>query len=254
MVMATERDWYDALWSAYSWQFFTNGFFRSMFVVDGIVTPSMRSQANQIMLGSRVVPAASYLPEAERLLPNTAKFFQRYRYGRKLAAVLVTSRTCPLLYTDSDVLVFRPPIEILSHVETNSDVPLYNKGGGGHAWNAPIIIDLMIKNGISPLDGFNCGLMFIPEGLDLQFLTKFGEQIVSHDPDHFTDQSIFNALLSSKRAKALDPIKYSISERGMYFYESDLEYASLVTRHFTGVVRHKMYRAGMPLLAKQFIC
>src|SRR5262249_3045974 len=155
-------------------------------------------------------------------------------YGRKLAAVLVTSRTVPLLYSDSDVLVFRPPIEILAHLEANPDVPLYNKGGGGHEWNAPIIIDLMLKNGISPLDGFNCGLMFVPKGLNLQFLKKFGDQILSNNPDHFTDQSIFNALLSSTNAKSLDPSKYSVSEMGMYFYESDLEYTALVTRHFTG--------------------
>jgi hypothetical protein len=253
MVMTTEKDWYDALWSAYSWQFFSEGLFEPVFVVDGTVTPSIRSQARQIISGSRVVSAESYLQEAEDFLPSATALFRRHRYGRKLAAVLVTSRTSSLLYSDSDVLVFRPPTDILSHVKSKSDIPLYNKGRGGHAWNAPIIIDLMHKNGINPLEGFNSGLMFIPKGLDLQFLTNYTETITESKFDHFTEQSIFNALLASARARALDPVKYSISESGTYFYETDLDYAELVTRHFTGVVRHKLYTAGMPLLARQFI-
>lgn len=254
LVMTTPRDWFDALWSAYSWQFFTDGFLKPTLAVDGAVTASMQCQVEQIMPGAKIVPASAYLAAAEALLPDASSFFRNFKYGRKLAVVLVASNEEPVLYSDSDVLVFRKPNEILSHISANNDTPLYNNGDGGDEWNAPLIIDLMRKVGLSPLAGFNSGLMFIPQkSLDLKLCSKCMSMHPPGREHFFTEQSIFNALLASAKAQALDSKQYSISEKGMYFYESDMDYQNIVTRHFTGVVRHRMYMAGMPLLARKFL-
>lgn len=255
IVMTTKRDWLDALWSAYSWQYFAKALSSPTIVVDDEVTEEMRRQAHRILPGVTVMPAEAYLEASEAALPRGRRFFRSDRFGRKLALVLVSSNLRAVVFSDSDILLFKEPTEILSHITMHPDTALYNVGGGGTFWNAPEIMRLMSRENISPMPGFNSGLMYVPKsGLDMELCARCLEAQEEGKEHFFTEQSIFNALLSSAGARPLNPTAYAVSDKGMYFYQRDVDYADLTARHFTGVVRHKMYTAGMPLLARKFHC
>ncbi len=251
IVMTTQRDWLDALWSAYSWHYFARALSSPTIVVDGEITEEMRVEARQIMPGA-TVSAAAYLPACEDAFPQRRSFFRDFKYGRKAAVIFTASTSGPMIFSDSDVLLFREPNEILSHIGEQPGVPLCNVELGGHAWNAPALVDLMLQEGIAPIPGFNSGLMYVPAGkLDVDLFARRLQAQAAGSEHFFTEQSIFNALLSKHNARPLDPATYSVSLKGAYFYERDVDYGELAARHFTGMVRHKMYTAGMPLLARR---
>ena len=251
IVMTTKRDWLDALWSAYSWQYFAPVLSSPTIVVDGDVTEEMQSAARRIMRGATVSPASAYLAPCNELIPNQRSLLRRYRFGRKIAVVLSTSIRSSFIFSDSDVLLLRGPTEILSHVATQTRLPFCNVEQGGDAWNAPDIVDLMRNEGIQPIRGFNSGLMYIPSNsLDLDLCARCLQSQAEGREHYFAEQSMFHAALSKAGAQRLNPTTYAISNEGAYFYQRDVDYSVLEARHFTGMVRHKMYTAGMPILAR----
>jgi hypothetical protein len=52
-------------------------------------------------------------------------------------------------------------------------------------------------------------------------------------------------------AQALPDSRYVISNRRQFYWEKDVDYTTIVARHFTGTVRHVMYRYGMPEILRQ---
>lgn len=253
IVMTTARDWLDALWSAYSWQYFAPALASPTIVVDGDVTETMRRDVRRIMRGATVSPAASYLPACGEMLPLGDAFLRHYRFGRKVAVVLASSQLKSFVFSDSDVLLFRKPVELLSHIAKRRRVPLCNVERGGDAWNSPDIVELMQSEGIRPIPGFNSGLMYIPaDSLDIDLCARCLRSDDARRAHHFAEQSMFNAALSKAGGRPLDPQIYAISNDGAYFYQRDVDYTNLAARHFTGMVRHKMYTAGMPILARTF--
>jgi hypothetical protein len=51
-------------------------------------------------------------------------------------------------------------------------------------------------------------------------------------------------------AQPLPDSRYVISNRRQFYWEQDVDYKSIVARHFTGTVRHVMYRYGMPAILR----
>lgn len=252
IVMTTGRDWLDALWSAYSWQYFAGVLGSPTIVIDGQATEEMRRNVAEILPGASVRVAEEYLDASDALLPEGRLFFRCFKYGRKAAVILSSANSGPVVFSDADVLLFREPTELLSRIVRQPQRPLYNVGGGGNEWNAPSIIELMLSEKIAPMPGFNSGLMYIPAStLDRMLCARCMSTQKSGEEHFFTEQSLFNALMSKAGAQPLDAAAYLVSDKGMYFYQRDIDYSALSARHFTGVVRHKMYTAGMPFLARK---
>jgi hypothetical protein len=182
------------------------------------------------------------------------EFWENNIFGRKLGLVLMESSREDILFSDPDILCFQSPSDLLTHLDATPSVPAYNRETVGTSYCAPKVSDLMATRGIRPLIGFNSGLMYIPKNyLDWELCRDCLAQYPGGRGHHFIEQGTFQALLSYAGAAPLSEVKYMLSCAGMYFWQKDIDYDSIIMRHFFGVVRHKMYTKGMPLLFEKII-
>ena len=58
-------------------------------------------------------------------------------------------------------------------------------------------------------------------------------------------------MLQQLHAEPLSSSRYVISIRRQFYWEKDVDYTNIVARHFTGPVRHVMYKYGIPIILSQ---
>jgi hypothetical protein len=95
-------------------------------------------------------------------------------------------------------------------------------------------------------------LLYIPKGalfpdLAKQLLSTWNPPVTSW----YTEQTTLGALMRKANASPLPKDRYVISIRRQFYWERDVDYGAIVARHFTGTVRHVMYKSGMPLVFRQ---
>jgi hypothetical protein len=250
VVLTTPESLGEALWTAWSWyRFLQTEDFELELAVDGELSRPESASALQLFPGVTIYSAQStcaYVCERE---PTLQTFLYGYPMGRKLALMLACSDRSPILYSDHDVLAFNPPDELFKCVDKN--VPCYfleEVDGTRDAQVAKSALSL----GLDYLPQFNSGFLYLPKGtLPIELAARILATWRPPANSWFTEQTALSVMLQSAKAEALPQNRYVISARRQFYFEKDVDYRAIVARHFTGTVRHVMYKFGMPEILKQ---
>ncbi len=250
VVLTTPETMPDAMWTAWSWyRFLRKKGFALELAVDGDVSQQDSNVAARLFPGIAVYSTQSICQQLCEKNPALRTFLQGYPTGRKLALILALSGQSPMLYSDSDVLAFNPPEEFLQCVDRN--VPCYFMEEIDGTRDA-LIVERAHALGLDCLPKFNSGFLYIPQGTLSAILA--GKLLAAWRPpanSWYSEQTLLSVLLRNSNAEALPPSRYVISTRRQFYWEKDVDYKEIVARHFTGTVRHVMYRYGMPILLEQ---
>lgn len=250
VVLTTASALSDALWTAWSWyRHLQPRGFELQLVVDGPASESDHAAARQLFPGISICEVETVISPMCEDLPSLRPFLRGHPLGKKLGLVLALSRQGPVLYADHDVLAFNRPDELLSCAEKNAPCYFPEECEGNCDFD---IVERAKALGLEHIARFNSGLLYVPQdalSIDLaaQLLAEWQPPVDSW----FTEQTVLNILMRKANAQALPAERYVISARRQFYSETDVDYKNIVARHFTGTVRHLMYRYGMPAVLQQ---
>lgn len=250
VVLATPETLGDALWSSWSWyRYLRDENVALQIAVDGPISADESATAARLFPGISIASAQEacrYVCERE---PALEAFLDGHPTGRKLALILALSDQGPILYSDFDVLAFGPPHELLASIRRNKACYFAEETDGTRD---PVIVERARDLGLNYLSKFNCGFMYIPQGA-LPMNTAAEILATWRPPGNswFAEQTVLSVMLNDVHAEALPEDRYVISVCRQFYWERDVDYATIAARHFTGPVRHVMYGKGMPLILRQ---
>jgi hypothetical protein len=250
VVLTTRAALCDAMWTAWSWyQYLRPLGFELQLAVDGEIAADEAAAAQKLFRGIVIYDVRSVLAKLCEERPGLAALFEHHPYAKQVGLVLALSGQGPVVYADHDVLAFNPPTELLTCIR--NQVPCYfiDEGPGCHD---PSLVERLNGLGQDYIRRLNAGFLYVPQNalsLDL------AEQIMAHwNPVpyyYFTSQTIMSALMHKANAQALPYDRYVISTRRQFYSETDVNYGAIAARHFTGPVRHVMYKFGMPAILRR---
>lgn len=250
VVLTTPETLSDALWAAWSWyRYLRDENVELHIAVDGMISAPESAAASQLFPGIAIDSAESacrYVCERE---PALETFFYGHPTGRKLALILALSDQGPLLYSDSDVLAFNPPCELLASIERNAACYFAEETDGTRD---QLIVERAKSLGMDYMPKFNSGFLYIPRGV--LPMHAAAEILATWRPpggSWFADQTVLSVMLRDVNAEALPPDRYVISICRQFYFETDVDYSAITARHFTGPVRHVMYKFGMTAILRQ---
>ena len=249
-VLATPETLCDAFWAAWSWyRFLRDEDCRLQIAVDGAVSELDRAAASELFPGVSIESTEWACNYVRPRVPGIQSFFDTHPMGRKLALILALSDLGPLVYSDQDVLAFRRPSEVIGALGGN--VPHY------FAEEVDGARDMQIAQRAKQLDldylpRFNSGFLYIPQGaLSIRLAGQILATWHARGDLWFTEQTVLSFMLQRLGAEALPESGYVISNRRQFYWEEDVDYSAITARHFTGTVRHVMYKYGLPTILKQ---
>jgi len=250
VVLTTTSALHDAMWAAWSWyRYLRPHGFELQIAVDGSLGEGDLSGVRDLFPGISVYAVQSVYPFLCKLQPTLATFLNQHPMGRKLGLVLALSQRGSVLYSDNDILAFRQPAELLSFVKKNVPCYFLEEHDGTRD---PGIVERSRALELEFLPKFNAGFQFIPEGslsieLAADLLTGWRPPVNSW----FTEQTVQSILMHKAKAQPLPSERYVINLCRQFYWEQDVDYSAIVARHFTGPVRHVMYRYGIPEILRQ---
>jgi len=238
----------DAIWSAWSWCRHLGDRFRICIAVDGTYPAEYALSANRIINNLYIATVDELLNIGEQL-PGSIQNFQNYHvFGKKLALILKFQRTGNLLYSDADVVLFRFPVDLVAFISQQE--ACYNGENGVDSFD-PKILDQCEKFGLPPRSALNAGLLYLPQGsLQISIAEKLLQNWSPDDSSWFTEQTIVASLMEAADARELSKDAYVVNNDRQFFWEPDVDYNKIATRHFTGTTRHLLYLKAYPILKK----
>lgn len=250
VVLTTPDCFHDALWAAWSWYRFLRETGCSLQIaVDGSVAAADLEAAQRLFPGISVDSPQWACRDLCAQAPALEAFFTAYPTGRKLALLLALSRRGPLLYSDFDVLAFNPPHELLHAMTENVACYFAEEMDGARDG---VVVESANRLGLRFIPSFNSGFLLLPQG---SLPIELAAQILSAQPaawnTWYAEQTVLSIMLRQSDARALPPHRYLISNRRQFYWEPDADYSAIAARHFTGTVRHVMYKYGMPAILRQ---
>jgi len=250
VVLTTKPALRDAMWTAWSWYGYLRPLgFELQLAVDGEIPAGEATAVQKLFPGISIYNVRSVLAKLCEGRPALAALFENHPYAKQVGLVLAQSGQGSIVYSDHDVLAFNPPTELLTCIR--KQVPCYfvDEGPGCHD---PSLVERLNAMGLDYIRRLNAGFMYVPQNA---LSVDLAEQIMAHwNPDpyyYFTSQTILSALMRSANAQALPDNRYVISTRRQFYSETDVDYSAIAARHFTGPVRHVMYRFGMPAILRR---
>jgi hypothetical protein len=250
VVLTTPETLSDALWTAWSWyRYLRHEDCKLEIAVDGVVSAAQYAAAAQLFPGIAIYPAepaCRYVCEREPALEGFIRF---YPLGRKLALILALSDQGPVLYSDHDVLAFNPPLELLASIRSNVACYFPEEVDGARDLR---IVERVKSLGMDYIPKFNAGFLFIPWGA--LPMKKAAEILATwHPPEStwYVEQTVLSVMLRYVNAEALPSTRYVVSICRQFYWERDVDYRTIAARHFTGPVRHVMYRYGIPAILEE---
>lgn len=249
-VLTTPETFDDALWTAWSWyRFLCDEGYSLHIAVDGIVSDSSRRVASRLFPGIHIDSAQWACDYVRARMPGVQRFFDSHPTGRKLALILALSDREPLIYSDFDVLAFRKPGELLASIGHNIPCYFSEEVDGSRDLQ---IVKRGQELGLNYIPKFNGGFLYIPKGaLPIQLAAQILATWRAPGESWFVEQTVLSFMLRQLHVEPLPPSRYVISIRRQFYWEEDVDYSSIVARHFTTPVRHVMYRYGMPIVLGQ---
>jgi hypothetical protein len=217
--------------------------------IDGEVSDIDTASARRIFPGLEIYPVQPYIAQLSESWPVLTPFLHNHPLGRKLGLILARSQQNTILYSDHDVLAFNPPVELIELAGKGTPFYLTEEYEGT---SDPSILDRARALCFSSNSRFNSGLLFVPQGalsvdLAAQLLQPWRPPMTTW----FTEQTVLNILMRNANAQPLPEKRYVISSRRQFYFQKDVDYSAIVARHFTGTVRHVMYKTGVPLVLEQ---
>lgn len=250
VVLTTMPTLHDAMWAAWSWyRYLRPHGFELQLAVDGEIPAGDEQAARKLFPGISIYNVRSVLSKLCDERPALGVFLRGHPTGRKLGLVLALSQQGPVLYSDHDVLAFNRPDELLYYVEKNTPCYIPEESEG----NCDFDIVARAKTlGLDYIAKFNSGLLYVPRGaLSFDLTTQLLAEWHLPWESWFTEQTLLNVLMRTVNAHALPGDRYVINLRRQFYWEQDTNYKTIAARHFTGPVRHVMYRYGMPAILEQ---
>lgn len=250
VVLTTPASLEDALWTAWSWYRFLKPLqFELEFAVDGKLQEAEQATVRQLFPGISIYEAPPLLDPLIARYPALETFLRLYPLGRKLGLLLALSERRSFLYSDHDVLAFNLPAELLSFAENG--IPCFiSEEQAGHS--DPAIIDTAKRLDLDYFSRFNSGLLYVRQNsLSLDAAAQLLAGWAPPPFSWFTEQTILSVLMRKASAQPLPADRYVVSSRRQFYWQRDVDYRVIVARHFTGTVRHVMYRAGIPAILRE---
>jgi hypothetical protein len=247
-VLCGPNQFLEGLWSLWSWMRHMNSFMGAVLLFDGKATGEQQELFGKLFPDGQLLNLEEFLKA--RSLPD---YLQRFVAGnwtaKKLAAVFELQKEYNVLYSDSDVLVFQKPDEIIAAIERGHSAYLFDQFGYTvDPWLATRAKQLEIP----VTNQFNAGLVFVPKG---EMKGPLLEAILSDwQPSfnsHHAEQTLFSILLNPREVRPLPQERYVLSWQGVWIFEKDLDCRQIVSRHYIGPLRHRMYLTAYPFIFKQ---
>lgn len=237
----------DALWTSWSWyRFLRPHGFELRLAVDGKLGAAEAEKAQRLFPGIVIFDVNSLVPELCESRPSLRTFLTHHPVAKQIGLVLALAREGPVLYSDHDVVAFNSPTELLEC--TDREIPCYfvDDENGCHD---PSLVQTLSTLGVTYIRRLNAGFLYVPQNA---LLADLAERILTGwNPFpffYYTPQTVMSTLMRSINAQPLPADRYVISNQRQFYWEKDVDYRMIAARHFTGTVRHVLYKYGMPAL------
>jgi len=248
IVLTTPNMLDEAAWSAWSWTTHLGDRFATRIIVDGPFGNGFLSEVRRVLPGASVESSSALLQQALEGRDALSRFVKQHPLGTKLAILIHLQTRLDVLYSDSDVLVFDRPSNLNDNIR--NQLPCYNIESEQSAYDVRMI-EHGASLGLSPRERFNSGLMYIPQNsLDVM---RAEELIANWNPNFFswfTEQTALALLMRLAGAVPLPTDRYVVSNQRQFWWQEDVDYSRVHTRHFTGTTRHLLYAKGYTHLSK----
>jgi hypothetical protein len=202
---------------------------------------------------AQIVTTSTVLSETLKEFPRLRRFADSHPMGRKLACLVAFNQWSDVLYSDTDVLAFAPPIELEEAINESRSTYL----GQAEPSYDPASLARVRSEGLAPPQPpLNAGFVFAPKGgLRGELANRLvpnPEEIDSSSPTWWwIEQTILSALFGNIGARALPLDRYVVSLKRQRPFEEDVDYSKICARHFVSPVRHLMYKKGIPMLLEE---
>jgi hypothetical protein len=251
VVLAQHKTFVEGLWTAWSWLNFLSDYLGLIFIIDGEVTEKENSVFANLFPNGKIVSLASQINEELLLNESLYQFYKIHKFGKVFLVKLSLQQKNDILFSDPDILVFSDPVEIRENLKHGQG--FYCNEPGCSSFD-PWIFERAKTLSIQPIRNFNSGLLYMPKNYlpsSLCYeLMKGWTAEISH---YFTEQSLFDVMMSASGAKALPVSEYVVNSQGMWFWQQDIDYTKVKVRHFVGNVRQRMYLYGYPTIKKTLL-
>ena len=208
-------------------------------VSDGSYTSASIELLEKIDNAVRVQTTPPPLPPG---LPNTIQsYLTTHPTGKQLALLMSLPTNGPTLYTDSDVLFFPRACELadLSNGQSISALYLADYQFSGD--------QRLIRDPSEKRNPANTGFVFLFRKLDWsRGLERL--QMLSGEPNFFTNQTVTHFCMHANGAVAFDPAKFVLQVDDQFIYRDRYAGRSLAVRHYVNPIRHKFWT----VFARQF--
>lgn len=240
----------DAMWSAWSWyRFLRQENFELQLAVDGELPECDASAVRRLFPGISIFNVTELVQPLCKEWRNFGAFFKGHFCAKQVGLILALCGEGSVLYSDHDVLAFQNPVELISCVR--DDIPCYFEDTGT-ACHDPWIVSRSQAMGLEYIPDLNGGLLYVPKGA---FAPEVLDQLLMEwspaEFCYFTPQTVQSVLMRRANARPLPQNRYVISNRRQFYFEKDVDYNAIAARHFTGTVRHVMYKTGIPEILRQ---
>lgn len=242
-VLTSERDWLNLMWALKSFYHASGRHYGLCIHDDGTLNSDVRETLSHHFPDARITDRptcdAEVLASLERY-PRCEAFRRTNHLSPKVFDFRHYLQSERMLLLDSDVLFFREPTELLRRIED----PNYklNSVNGDVASAYTVDPDIVLEQtGVELIPRFNSGLGVIHrDSLNLDWIEEFLglPDVLSHF--WRIEQTLF-ALCSGRYGTELLPPEYDV------FLGGDV--GDRPSRHYVGVIRHRMYGEGIKKLS-----
>jgi hypothetical protein len=248
-VLTTPKCLDDAVWSLWSWMRALEGKITPRLFVDGTVAAAERQLFDSHFPGIRIDELRPWLATRNEIGPYVRKLIDSFPLGGKAALVACLGLDGNAIYSDSDILAFNAPNQLIDGVMAGSVLYMQDRYGSNYD---QVISTAMAAKGLTLPPQVNSGLIALPKqkvtpAMLEGFLTDFTDWKRLQE-SWFSEQTLTAMLMGMAHGTPLDRDQYVVSLDRQFVFERDVDYRSITARHFTGPVRHVMYLKGIPHL------
>jgi hypothetical protein len=248
VVLTTPRTFNDTLWVMWSWLRVLGATVRPEIYVDGPLDDEMRRGLDQLVPGTSLIEARPAILASGEFPKWVDRFIRDNPMGRKLGLYFLMQKRGKFLYSDSDVVAFAEPTELLQAMATPDTGAFFWEEKGGPFSD---IVSRAAALGVEPVPSLNAGFLLIPGNcLSVDLAEKLLHEWPSLPPTWFLEQTTMACLLSAAPMTPLPRERYVLTNRRQFYWEKDVDYSKIVARHFTGTTRHVMYGKGLPWILR----
>ena len=248
-VLCTPSTLTEAAYSAWSWCDQLGSSFALRIVVDGRFDNKYASAIQSLIDGLEIVSALDLIDPDLLQSKGLGPLGYKHPMGRKLLLSLSLQRYEDHIYSDNDVLIFNYPESIVSAHQRQA--PAYNQESTQPCYSDEILhraADLCLQ----PCNALNGGLLYFPKNsMNIDLANELALAKIDADYSWFDEQTIFSVLMNQASAQPLSKDLYVVNTQRQFWPGKDVDYAAIVSRHFTSPVRHLMYAHGYPVLRRK---